>query len=133
MIVITNKLDCKTAVENLIADQFDTLECAICINEISNNNKGVVYVTCGGIADLERTMCQMCDKRFEKQDPYKRNIEYRFEYPFVNDAHAAVFLEKSKNFVLNDGNEEKVKNFTHAIHNTRTGVQDIELNLRLRI
>ncbi|UXX41923.1 ac53 [Psilogramma increta granulovirus] len=133
MIVITYKLECKQAVEDLIADQFGTLECAICINEIDNINKGVVYITYGGIADLERTMCQTCDKRFENQDPYKRNIEYRFEYPFINDSHAAVFLEKSKNFVLNEGDEKKVKNFARAIHNTKTGVQDIELNLRLRI
>lgn len=133
MFVITDKLDCKMAVENLIADQFNTLECAICINEINDNNKGVVYITCGGIADLERIMCQTCDKRLDKRDPYKRNIEYRFEYPFVNDAHATVFLEKSKNFVLNEGDEEKVRNFALALHNSKTSVQDVELCLRLRI
>ncbi|AIS92121.1 hypothetical protein [Erinnyis ello granulovirus] len=132
MIVVSDKLNCKAAVENLIADQFNSLECAICLNEIGNNDKGVVYITCGGIADLERTMCKKCDKRFETQDPYKRKIEYRFEYPFINDEHAAAFLEKSTNFVLNEGCEEKVKSFTRAIKNT-TGVQDIELCLRFRL
>nr|QNN89336.1 hypothetical protein [Spilarctia obliqua nucleopolyhedrovirus] len=119
MFFITMETECKEAAETLIRDQFEIMECSICLNEIDNNNKGVVYITCGGTADLERVMCKDCDKRLEKQDPYKRKIDYRFEYPFINNEHAKVFLEKSNKFVLNEGEDEKIEQFTQALKNRK--------------
>lgn len=121
------------AAETIIYEQFKSMECAICLDEINDNNKGVVYITSGGTADLERAMCKMCDRRLEKQDPYKRKIEYRFEFPFVNNEHARVFLEKSKRFVLNEGEEKKIETFARALKQTATGYQDVELTLKLTI
>lgn len=109
------------------------MECAICLNDINDTNRGVVYITCGGAADLERVMCKECDKRFEKQDPYKRQIEYRFEYPFVNNEHAKVFLERSKTFVLNDGDEERIEVFAKTLKSTTSGYQDVEFPLGLTL
>ncbi|QOD40083.1 Maph120 [Matsumuraeses phaseoli granulovirus] len=131
MVFITTETECKSAAESIINNQFVTMECAICLNEIDKNNKGVIYITCGGTADLERAMCRECDKRLEKQDPYKRNIEYRFEYPFINDEHTKSFLNKSKTFVLNEGEEEKIEAFSKALKNTVDGYQDVEYSLKL--
>lgn len=82
---------------------------------------------------MERVMCKECDKRFEKQDPYKRQIEYRFEYPFVNNEHAKVFLERSKTFVLNDGDEERIEVFAKTLKSTTSGYQDVEFPLGLTL
>ncbi|AAQ21716.1 unknown [Cryptophlebia leucotreta granulovirus] len=131
MFFITTQTECKSAAETIINEQFQNMECAICLNSINSSNKGVLYVTCGGAADLERAMCKECDKRFEKQDPYKREIEYRFEYPFVNNEHAKSFLQKSKTFVINDGEEEKIEQFTKILKSTTEGYQDVEFKLKI--
>ncbi|AAM70320.1 hypothetical protein [Phthorimaea operculella granulovirus] len=133
MFLLTTRTQCKNAAETMIREQFPSMECAICLNEIDENNKGVVYITCGGIADLERPMCAQCDKRLLKQDPFKRQIEYRYEYPFVNDAHAKSFLEHSTKFVLNEGDPDKITTFGETLKSTANGYQDLELNVKLKI
>ncbi|ABC61243.1 unknown [Choristoneura occidentalis granulovirus] len=133
MVFITTKTECKIASETIIQDQFKNLECAICVQEINNNEKGFVYITFGQIADLERLMCKRCDKLYEKHDPYKREILYRFEYPFINNEHAKAFVEKSKTFNINEGKEEKIQTFSQALKNSINGYQDVELDLKLTI
>lgn len=130
-VLITTETECKLAAESIIRDQFVTMECAICLNEININNKGVLYITSKGAADLERAMCNTCDKRLENQDPYKRIIAYKFEYPFINDEHAKKFVEISSTFVLNDGDEETIEKFSRALKETARGHADIEYPLQL--
>ncbi|AMF83864.1 Ac53 [Cnaphalocrocis medinalis granulovirus] len=131
MFLLTTQKECKAAVEQLINKQFGKMECAICLNEINNINKGYVYITSGGTADLERAMCLECDKRIGKNDPYKRKIDYKFEYPFINDEHAKSFVKKSCNFILNEGDDDKIENFKNAIKQTENGYQDIEIDVKL--
>ncbi|APO14001.1 U-box/RING-like domain protein [Plodia interpunctella granulovirus] len=133
MFTITTNGECKKSAEAIIRQQFPSLECAICLMELDNTNKGVVYITCGGTADLERIMCRECDKKFEKHDPYKRDILYRFGYPFVSDEHAKQFLERSKNFVLNEGEEEKIEKFSARLKSTACGYRDIDFQISLNI
>lgn len=131
MFFITKENECKKAAEEIIRNQFEIIECAICLNEINEKNKGFVYITCEGTADLERIMCLVCDKRFEKKDPYKRKIEYRFVYPFVNNEQAKTFLDKSNRFILNEGEPGKIEKFSKTLKNTSTGYTDLELQLTI--
>ncbi|AKN80762.1 hypothetical protein [Diatraea saccharalis granulovirus] len=130
---ITSQNECKSATETIIQNQFKIMECVICLNEINEKNKGVVYITFGGTADLERLMCKECDKRLEHNDPYKRNIEYRFDFPFVNNEQAKIFLEKSDRFVLNEGEEEKIEEFTRSLKNAADCYQDVEFPIKLNL
>jgi hypothetical protein len=132
LITIENFGRTKERVERVIHDQFLSIECAICCNVIDQKSKGVVYITCGGMADLEHVFCVACDERFKKQDPYKRTIEYRFEFPFANDAAAEAFVERSRQFVLNEGDDAKIKEFQENIKQSySTGYEDLEVDFDL--
>lgn len=122
----------KERVERVIRDQFVSIECVICCAAVDDKSRGVVYITCGGMADLERVFCAGCDERFKKQDPYKRTIEYRFEYPFANDAAAEAFVERSRQFVLNEGDDAKIKEFQENIKQSYgAGYEDLEVDFDL--
>lgn len=122
----------KERVERIINDQFLAIECAICCSVVDQKSKGVVYITCGGMADLEHVFCAECDERFRKQDPYKRTIEYRFEFPFANDAAAEAFVARSRQFVLNEGDDAKVREFQESIRQSRGArFEDVEVSFDL--
>ncbi|AEB00403.1 hypothetical protein [Clostera anachoreta granulovirus] len=133
MFIITTNGDCKVVAEKTILDQFTSIECAICLDDINVNNRGVIYITSGGTADLERVMCGACDKRFQNNDPYKRSVEYRFEFPFHNDEHAKLFLAKSSRFVLNDGDDDNVERFSSLLKGAATEFRDVEIELGFRL
>ncbi|AQQ80409.1 ORF143 [Betabaculovirus altermyunipunctae] len=104
----------KQMLERIIESQ-EGLECAICCSEIDKSHPGVVNITCGGMADLEHLFCEACDKKFEKNDPYKREIVYRFVYPFRDDKAAVSFIEKSSKFILSEDDEEKHRSMVDSI------------------
>ncbi|AAP85748.1 ORF_111 [Adoxophyes orana granulovirus] len=124
--------DYKNTVEEMINNQFTTMECVICLNEINNINSGVIYITDGGTADLERIMCSLCDKRFKAKDPYYRQINYRFVYPFETNDHAQAFVNKSKQFVINEGDENKIEHFKTSIKNANC-IRDVDYTVKLTI
>lgn len=132
LITVENIGRSKQRVERVINEQFQSMECAICCETIDDMNKGVVYITCGGMADLEHIFCKRCDDRFKKQDPYKRSIEYRFDFPFLNDDAAEAFVAKSRQFVLNEGDDSKIKDFEINIKQSNSnGFVDLEVDFDL--
>ncbi|QBQ01675.1 U-box/RING-like protein [Hyphantria cunea granulovirus] len=110
----------KKEIERVINDQFETLECAICFESINQNNKGFLIITSNKMADLEHLLCSECNSRFIKKDPYKRDILYRLRYPFDTDEEAHFFIENSRQFVLNEGDEAKIEEFRHKIIESAT-------------
>ncbi|AAS82616.1 ORF122 [Agrotis segetum granulovirus] len=124
----------KRGIEQIIFDQFPSMECAVCYDIIDEKNKGCVYITCDGKADLEHIFCADCAKKFRRQDPYKRPIAFKFEFPFVNDEAAKSFVRLSKRFVLNEGNEEKIKLFENNVKRcSEERYTDIEYDFDLKL
>lgn len=120
----------------LVSQLGEEFECAICCDSIDKYKPGVVIITCGGLADFEHLFCEDCDKRFEKQDPYKRQIKYRFTFPFVDNKAAINFMAKCKKFVFNKDDEEKQRTMVNAIQHIKVdnnGYQDLTFDFDLRL
>nr|QKV50035.1 ORF110 protein [Plutella xylostella granulovirus]QKV50153.1 ORF110 protein [Plutella xylostella granulovirus] len=132
-LVSTFKLSCtKEDIENIINSQFEYLECAICCSAIDENHKGVINITSTGMADLEHLFCIDCHLKFLKKDPYKRDIMYRHTYPFESDEDAREFIKRSKAYIIEEKNDNKVNEFTNTIKDTLIAKYvDEELNFAM--
>ncbi|AJK91796.1 U-box/RING-like protein [Spodoptera frugiperda granulovirus] len=117
----------------LIGELGEDLECAICCSAINKYQRGVVNITCGGMADLEHLFCETCDKKFQKNDPYKRKILYRFTFPFSDDNAALSFIEKSEKFILNEDDERKQRELVDTVKNIprKEEYRDVSFNFDL--
>ncbi|ABQ52070.1 hypothetical protein SlGVgp127 [Spodoptera litura granulovirus] len=111
---ISVKRELETMIESTTEER--SIECCICYSVINRYARGVMIITCGGMADLEHVFCESCNKKFTTNDPYKRRIVYRFTYPFEDEAAAKDFISKSRNFILSDGDDVRVESFKEKVN-----------------
>lgn len=126
----------KEFLDKILIDELGAeLECAICCSVIDKYHKGVINITCGGMADLEHLFCETCDKKFEKNDPYKRKIMYRFTFPFCDDNAALSFIDKSTKFILTEDDEHKQRELANVVKNIsrREEYRDVLFNFDLNL
>ena len=127
----------KECLERIIYSELgDEFECAICCGAIDKYHSGVIVITCGGMADLEHLFCKECDVKFKRNDPYKRSIEFKFEFPFTDDNAALSFIEKTKKIIINYDDEAKqqrlkdmIKSYSAGEDSYKDVVFDFNLNL----
>ncbi|AKR17472.1 hypothetical protein [Mocis latipes granulovirus] len=95
----------------------DEFECAICCATIDKYHGGTIVITCEGLADFEHLFCRECDEKFKRNDPYKRQIKYKFAFPFENDIAALSFIEKTKKLIINYDDESKQERLKNSMKN----------------